>query len=168
MEVFKGNGKNNRKGLCTYDMKNEDDDLHLMLAMNEYGYLVAGVYHDNPDKLFNFEEYFTIDESNKQIFDLFNKHFLSYGGDVYFDAQGADLVLERDDLDNYVLHFIRNFEEKNNIVESRIRPFTMENESLYNLFYDLQKYDPAYHQIHINEYLTEQKKLNKTKKNIER
>ena len=78
MEVFKGNGKNNERGLCSYDMKNDDDnDLHLLLSMNDYGCLVAGVYHEDPDKLFNFEEFFTIDGTNKQVFDLFDKYFLS-------------------------------------------------------------------------------------------
>ena len=139
-----------------------------MFAMNDNGYLVAGFYYDNPDKMFNFEEYFTIDKSNKQIFDLFDKYFLSYSGDVYFDTEGADLILERDDFDNYSLHFIRNFYEPHKIIESKFYSSTMENNSMYQLFNDLQKYNPEYHQIHIDEYLAEQKKLNKTKKNIER
>ena len=165
MEVFKGSCKN-RKGLNTYDLYSSGK--HLMFSMSDMGYLTVSLFYDDCDKDFWFEEDFLIDKSNQQIYRLIDGMFFSYGDKVYFDTQGADLTLEKDeDGKGYVFNFVRNFKEDNKMIESKIVSCTMENKSLVDTFIRLQDYDPSRHQIHMTELESAPKKLNKSKKNIE-
>lgn len=162
MEVFRGNGENNIKGLRTYDFS--DNGKHLMIGMDKLGYLNMALYYDNQDKLFGFLEEFVIDKSNRSVYDLFDKCFLSFGEEAFFSTTGAYLSMEKYN-DDYHIVFTRNHLEDNKMIESRLVDDTVENCLMMKFYLDLQKYDPEYHQIHFDEYI---RTLNKNKKNIEK
>ena len=163
MEVFKGNGKNNAKGVCTFDFSNEGK--HLSLGMEKTGYLIAALYYDDIGRAFDFEETFTIDKSDMQVYNIFDKYFSKKEGATYFETRGCELSLEKEE-DGYCFHFVKTYEEENKIMESKlVGNYFEENTALTRLLMDLQAYDPKYHQVHMEEYA---KTLNKSKKNIEK
>lgn len=180
MEVFKGNDNNNKKGFSSFDIHNEGK--HLFFSMGDLEFLTVGLFYDDINKKFNIEEYFTIEKNdeNKEINGLLDKFFLSYSGDVYFTTEGAGLVLERDAIDNYCFHFFRDFEEKNNMIKSKLIAYTQENNSMYRFYKKIQENnlemktrqekttDSLTHQIDMDEYLESLEQHKKIKKPCEK
>lgn len=97
---------------------------------------------------------------------LFENEYLSWKSDdnLYEEADTLNIYKEAE---RYKLEFIRKNKEMHLGIVCRIRnhgsrykPFNMPFMDLYNT---LQKYDPEYHQVHVEEYLY-QKRLEKIKK----
>ena len=148
MEVFKGEERKDKKGISTFDFKN--DEKHLLFGMSELGYLTLGFYYENPDKEFWFTEDFLVDKSNYHIYKMMDDLFFSYGGETFFSTEGANLTLTKDE-DGYRFNFEKDFRENKRIIESKFFLDTVENRSMYNFFEKLQEYDPRYHQVHMSE-----------------
>lgn len=163
MKIYKSEKNKDRKNTSSFDLENNGK--HLMMGLGPLGFLTLGLYYDDSEKDFWFEEEFTIDKSNHHVYKLFDDTFFSYGGETFFSVQGADLTLTKED-EGYRFNFIRNYREDNRILESRFVDDTIENRSMYYFFDKLQEYDPEKHQIHMSE-LDVPLTLTKNKKNIE-
>lgn len=164
MEVFKGNGKNNKKGVCTFDFSEKGK--HFMLAMDNTGYVIAGFYYDDIEEPFDFYESFTIDKSDMQVYEIFDRNFSTMSEPILFETHVNDLYVEKDD-DGYTFHFLKKIHDGNKrILEAKLAFDSDEdNYRLVGAFVDLQSYNPEVHQVHMEEFA---KTLNKSKKNIEK
>ena len=162
MVVFKSNVIKN--GYNTYDFGSNGK--HLMMSMGCLGNLTVCLYYDNPEKSLELSESFLIEKESQEVHNLFDGMFFSYGGKVFFDAEGAGLTLTKEK-EGYRFNFDRTFEESNGIIESRLATRTQENESLNNLFTRLQGLNPDTFEQKVREGTTIPKKLQKNQKNIE-
>lgn len=161
MVVFKADAKNN--GYNTIDFS--DNGKHIMFSMGLLHNLILCLYYES-EKPFSIRESFQIDKSNKQLYDIIDGIFFSYGGRVFFDTEGAKVTLTEDE-NGYKFIFDRTFDEKNGIIESKFVNNTEENNSMNNLFMKLQTYDFTKDQEPKEHLNSNAKKLKKCKKKIE-
>lgn len=158
MEVFKGDKRKESKDTSSFDIS--VNDKHLLIGLEDNGFLAMGLYYDNPERRFDISESFLVDKSNYYLYSALDGMFFSYGGDVYFATEGAGVTLSRVK-DGYRFDFDRTYEEKNGMVEASFIDDTMENRSLMGFFNRMQNYDPDCHQVHFSEVLLEKKLENK-------
>ncbi len=122
---------------CTeYDL--QDGEKHLTFSSNFLDHLNVKMFYDNGRYIW-FSEYFDIKQGDS-LFGLVDSIFFSYGGVTYFDTEGAGLSLEKKKNGDYSFVFDRTFQEKDNIIESTLDSYSMENESLRVFYNNLEAY----------------------------
>ncbi len=126
------------------------DDKHLVFSDNFLNHIKISFFHDDGKKL-GFNEHFDV-KKDSPIYDLTSSVFFSYGGNVSFDTDGAGLSLERNKDGDYSFVFDRTFNEQNNVIESFLNSYSIEDESLRTFFKELDK-------INSNEKNTSLKKV---------
>ena len=110
-----------------------NDGKHVKMSNSVLGFLSVEYTHDNKKDDLWFQETFKIEKSDKELYELTDSIFFSYGGQVFFDTEDASLMLRKEST-NYTFYFIKQIESANSI-RCTIIDDTVENNSM-RLFYD--------------------------------
>lgn len=115
------------------------DEKHFKMTLSNYNELEVSYFTDNKDEYW-FQESFEINKNDGEIYDAVDGIFLSYGGDVYFDTHGANLILLNNE-DSYSFLFVKEFTEYSNEIKCKFFNDSIENDSMLYMFNRLNKLD---------------------------
>ena len=100
--------------------------------------LLLSIKYQSPKKDNIYSESLVISRGEK-LFDVFDKHFSSYdNGTICFDSTGAHTFLSKTD-DEYRIMLMREFNEGERTIKSRLYGDAKENEDMNALFKSLTK-----------------------------
>ena len=157
MELVKKAIENN-DGLSSIELIK--DNKHFSMSKSPIGYLRLSFSYDEDKEGLWFQEDFTFDKNDGAFYDAVEGIFLSYGGDVFFDTYGANLILVHED-DSYRFLFMKEFDEGTRRIDCDFIDDTMENNSLKGLYMRMQNIPETK-----KENVSKPKTLSKTLNNI--
>lgn len=118
-------------------------DKHLKINLTKYNELSMNFSYDDEEKSNIYQEVFEIDKKDEDVYNAVDGTFLSYGGDVFFDTMGANLILINDE-GNYRFIFMKEFDEGTKEITAKFIDDSMENSSMRIFFDKLNNNTKAY------------------------
>lgn len=109
------------------------EDKHLKMTKSKYDELSVSFSYDEDKKGLWFQEFFEVGKNDGEVYNIVNGTFLSYGGDVFFDSYGSNVVLFNED-GNYKFFFMKESYEASKEITCKLFPYSMENNSLNTMF----------------------------------
>jgi len=155
------------------NISNTQDIVEFSITKENYSIytLFENLYQSITDST-SFSESTLVKSEIKNYSNLFKNSFIEWYSDDFALIENASCLKIKKENESFKVIFKKSQKEPESGIHfltysirisnsgSRYKPF---NINFMKMYQALQEYDPEYHQIHIEEYLYEQKKLAKTK-----
>jgi hypothetical protein len=106
---------------------------HLIMSLTKYDELTVSFSYGEDKKGFWFQEMFNVNKEDGDFYKAVDGTFASYSGDVFFDTQGANLMLLNED-GNYRFFFMGEHNIAGKEIKCTFFDHSLENDSMKYLF----------------------------------